>query len=41
LTVLEDYVIRIKPHDMGESNTQQQLLHLTLQALLNTSWICK
>lgn len=32
LTALEDYVVRIKPHDMGESNAQQQLLHLTLQA---------
>jgi len=32
LTTLEDFVVRIKPKNMGESNAHQQLLHLTLQA---------
>jgi hypothetical protein len=32
MTALEDFVIHIKPQNMGESNAHQQLLHLTLQA---------
>ena len=32
LTALENFVVRIKPQNVGESNAHQQLLHLTLQA---------
>ena len=32
ITALEDFVVHIKPRNMGESNAHQQLLHLVLQA---------